>query len=92
MCGNRTDASINYEKSLFDFLPYKEELWNKYLNNENTNDKIIEECENMKQLFDIKIKNILDFYNLIKIDENDEIVSENKKQINKKKRERRPNY
>ena len=39
----------------------------------------------MKQLFDIKITNILDFYNLIKTDENDEFVSENKKQINKKK-------
>ena len=85
MCGNRIDALIKEDNSLFDYLPYKEELWIKYLNNENTIDKIIEECENMKQLFDIKIINILDFYNLIKTDENDEIVSENKKQINKKK-------
>jgi K+/H+ antiporter YhaU regulatory subunit KhtT len=65
LCENRADASMNEKNSLFDYLPYKEELWIKYYIDENTNEKIVDEIEEMKNLFNIKIENSLDFYNYL---------------------------
>ena len=65
LCENRADALMNEKNSLFDYLPYKEELWIKYYKDENTNEKIINEIEEMKNLFNIKIENALEFYNYL---------------------------
>ena len=88
LCENRADASMNEKYSLFDYLPYKEELWIKYYIDENTYEKIVDEIEEMKNLFNIKIENALEFYNYL-FDIRDE-KKENKINIEEKKEEKKP--
>jgi hypothetical protein len=88
LCGNRADVSMNEKNSLFDYLPYNKELWIKYYIDENTNEKIVDEIEEMKNLFNIKIENALEFYNYL-FDIRDE-KKENKINIEEKKEEKKP--
>ena len=66
LCENRTEPTIENEKnSLLDYLPIKEEFWIKHYNKDINLDKIVEEFENIKTVFDIKIENALEFYNYL---------------------------
>ena len=66
LCENRTEPTIENEKnSLLDYLPIKEEFWIKYYNKDINLDKITEEFENIKTVFDIKIENAFEFYNYL---------------------------